>query len=134
MYGEMHPCAGCDPIPLLKPSIVVGRRENCDVVLRFSNISGAHCELTLIDGFWFVKDLSSSNGVKVNGLRVIEQRVDPGDTLSVGKHDYQMMYDPSQLGSMLGPGGAIEPKPDMFSRSLLDRAGLESKHTKKDSR
>ncbi|RLS98701.1 MAG: FHA domain-containing protein, partial [Planctomycetota bacterium] len=75
MYGEMHPCAGGDPIPLLKPSIVVGRRENCDVVLRFSNISGAHCELTLIDGFWFVKDLSSSNGVKVNGLRVIEQRV-----------------------------------------------------------
>ena len=56
MYGELQPVGGGDPIPLLKPSLVVGRRESSDIVLRFPNVSGTHCELSLVDGDWFVKD------------------------------------------------------------------------------
>src|SRR5207245_361620 len=50
MYGELVPLGGGDAIPLLKKKLVIGRRENCDIVLRFPNISARHCELTLTQG------------------------------------------------------------------------------------
>ncbi len=73
MYGELVPVGGGDPIPLLKKSLLVGRRESCDIVLRFSNVSAHHCQLTLNGGYWYVKDMNSRNGLKVNGLRVIRK-------------------------------------------------------------
>ncbi len=126
MYGELQPIGGGDPIPLLKPTLVVGRRESSDIVLRFPNVSGSHCELSLVDGYWFVKDLGSSNGTKVNGSRVSEQRLDPGDKLSVAKHEYELAYEPAQLGAKATPPEETVAR-DPFSRSLLATAGLESR-------
>ncbi len=34
-YGELVPDGGGDPIPLLREKLTVGRRESCDIVLRF---------------------------------------------------------------------------------------------------
>ena len=107
MYGELHPIGGGDPIPLLKRNLLVGRRESCDIVLRFSNVSSHHCELNVNDGFWYVRDLNSRNGVKVNGNRVTEKRIDPGDILWIAKHGYEVKYSPVDLGAV-GP-----PPPDV---------------------
>lgn len=125
MFGELIPQGGGDPIPLLKPVLVVGRRESADIVLRFPNVSGAHCELSLVDGYWYVKDLASSNGTKVNGVRVSEKRLDPGDKLSVARNHYEIAYEPSKLGAMSAPAdhGTFNP----WGKSLLETAGLESK-------
>ena len=128
MLGELQPRGGGDPIPLLKSTLLVGRRESADIVLRFPNVSGTHCELSLVDGYWYVKDLGSSNGTKVNGTRVSEQRLDPGDVLSVAKHEYEVSYEPVQVGAR----GVPSEKPaaqDVFGRSLLETAGLESRRT-----
>ncbi len=130
MYGELHPVGGGDPIPLLKTSLLVGRRENCDIVLRFSNVSSHHCELNVNDGYWYVRDLNSRNGVKVNGNRVTEKLIRPGDVLFVAKHGYEVRYSPTDLGAV-GP-----PPPDVteaviFSQSLLERAGLEGRRSAK---
>ena len=127
MYGELAPLGGGDSIPLLKKSLLVGRRESCDVVLRFSNVSAHHCQLTLSGGYWYVRDLQSRNGVKVNGVRVQEKRVDPGDILSIAKHKYEMVYSPvDNLGAM-GPPPPDAIETDIFNKSLLERAGLERK-------
>lgn len=128
MYGELHPLGGGDPIPLLKPTLVVGRRESADIVLRFPNVSSSHCQLSIVDGYWHVKDLGSSNGTKVNGIRVTEHRVDPGDTLSVAKHDYEVNYEPVRLGATGSPTEQHAGQ-DAFSRSLLQTAGLESRRS-----
>jgi len=127
MYGELIPQGGGDPIPLLKPVLVVGRRESADIVLRFPNVSGSHCELSLVDGYWFVKDLASSNGTKVNGMRVSEKRLDPGDKLSVARHHYEITYDPSRNGAIAAPVDNIPLNP--FGKSLLESAGLETKRS-----
>ena len=127
MLGELQPIGGGDPIPLLRPFLTVGRRESCDIVLRFPNVSGTHCELALVEGYWHVKDLGSSNGTKVNGTRVNEQRLDPGDKLSVARHHYEITYEPARLGAT-GEPAAKPAQRDPFSRSLLETAGLESPH------
>jgi hypothetical protein len=108
----------------LKRSLLVGRRESCDIVLRFSNVSANHCQLTVVGGYWYVRDLQSRNGVKVNGVRVTEKRLDPGDILSVAKHKYEMRYIPVELGA-IGPPPTEAPDTDIFGKSLLERAGLE---------
>ncbi len=126
MFGELIPIGGGDPIPLLKKHLLVGRRESCDIVLRFSNVSAHHCELTLDNGYWYVKDLGSSNGVKVNDVRVLERRLDPGATLAVAKHSYEVQYNPEDLGAV-GPPPPETMHSDLFSKSLLERAGLEKR-------
>lgn len=125
MYGELCPLGGGDPIPLLKTTLLIGRRESCDVVLRFPNVSGTHCELTLVDGYWHVRDLGSSNGTKVNGDRVARRIVQPDDKLSVAKHVYEVRYDPALLGATQSMFEVSEQR-NIFGKSLLEAAGLES--------
>lgn len=124
MHGELVPLGGGDPIPLLKKNLLVGRRESCDIVLRFANVSAHHCQLICNGGYWYVKDLKSRNGVKVNGLRITgEKRLDPGDELAVAKHRYEVHYAPYDLGAV-GPPPDDESA-DIMKQSLLERAGLE---------
>ena len=68
--GVMLPLGGGDPIPLKKDELVIGRRPNCDIRLDFENISGKHCILKFIRGTWHVRDLGSTNGTTVDGLRI----------------------------------------------------------------
>jgi pSer/pThr/pTyr-binding forkhead associated (FHA) protein len=129
MHGELVPLGGGDPIPLLKKNLLVGRRESCDIVLRFSNVSAHHCQLICNGGYWYVKDLKSRNGIKVNGSRVAEKRLDPGDELSIAKHRYDVRYSPYDLGAVGPPPD--DQATDIMKQSLLERAGLEFKGTKK---
>jgi adenylate cyclase len=126
MYGELVPSGGGDPIPLLKQSLLVGRRESCDIVLRFSNVSAHHCQLDIVGGYWYVQDLKSRNGVKVNGNRVHEKRLDPGDVLSVAKHSYIVQYSPVENGAV-GPPPPDRTESDIFSQTLLERLGYEKR-------
>lgn len=124
MYGELLPLGGGDPIPLMKKKLLVGRRESCDIVLRFPNVSAHHCILTLNDGYWYVTDQNSRNGVKVNGTKVEagEKRLDPGDTLAIAKHKYEVRYSPRELGASGPP--IDDETAQIFRKSLLERAGL----------
>jgi len=125
MYGELLPQGGGDPIPLLKKQLLIGRRESCDIVLRFANVSAHHCQLFLNGGYWYIRDMKSRNGVKVNGIRVQEKRVDPGDSLAVAKHKYELHYSPADLGAV-GPPPADDMPAEIMNESLLARAGLQS--------
>ena len=127
MYGELIPLGGGDPVPLLKKSLLVGRRESCDIVLRFANVSAHHCQLENHGGYWYVRDMNSKNGTRVNNVRVSEKRLDPGDELRVAKHKYRVEYSPIDLGAV-GPPPSDDVIPaDMMSKSLLERAGLEQR-------
>ncbi|NUQ64101.1 MAG: FHA domain-containing protein [Pirellulales bacterium] len=126
MFGELNPVGGGDTIPLLKKTLVVGRRETCDIVLRFSNVSSHHCQLKLESGYWYVQDLNSRNGIKVNGVSVQQKRLDPGDVLSVAKHKYAVEYSPVENGAV-GPPPPDTIENDIFGKSLLERSGLQTR-------
>jgi pSer/pThr/pTyr-binding forkhead associated (FHA) protein len=92
MLGQLVPCAGGPPIRLLKPRLLVGRHSYCDIPLRFSTVSGRHCELEFLDRYWFVRDLGSSNGTRVNGIICSAQRLLPNDVLSVARLRFSVSY------------------------------------------
>ena len=125
MYGELIPLGGGDPIPLLKKQLLIGRRESCDIVLRFANVSAHHCQLVMNGGYWYIRDMQSRNGVKVNGIRVQEKRIDPGDSLAVAKHNYELQYSPADMGA-IGPPPPDDLPNEIMTESLLSRAGLKS--------
>jgi pSer/pThr/pTyr-binding forkhead associated (FHA) protein len=118
--GELLPVGGGDPIPLIRASLSVGRRESCDICMNFPNISGKHCEFNFRDGYWYVRDLGSTNGTKVNGVRVQEKLLHPKDELTIGKRRYTIQYE-----LPVGRGAKEEVEEDIMSRSLLEKAGLE---------
>jgi adenylate cyclase len=134
MYGELIPLGGGDPIPLLKKQLLAGRRESCDIVLRFANVSAHHCQLSIEDGYWYVRDLQSRNGVKINDVRIEkdqQRRLDPGDTLAIAKHRYRVEYEPAELGAV-GPPPADNLSQEIMRESLLSRAGLDHRDLGRD--
>jgi pSer/pThr/pTyr-binding forkhead associated (FHA) protein len=120
MFGELVPQGGGDPVPLLRKKLLVGRRDSCDIALRFPNVSSRHCELELVDGYWMVRDLGSSNGTKVNGVRVRAKWVLPGDELAVAKHRFKLDYN---VAANAAPPPPINEEEDLGT-SLLEKAGL----------
>lgn len=117
MLGELTPCGGGDPIPLLKPRLLIGRRSRCDIALDFPNVSSHHCELEFQNGYWFLRDLGSRNGIKVNGVRCDSKWLMPGDIVHVAKHRFEIQYTPQADGP---PPEEENP----FARSLMEKAGL----------
>ena len=123
-FGELVPTGGGDNIPLLKKRLLVGRRDSCDIALKFANVSGKHCRLTLEQGYWFVSDLNSRNGTKVDNRKILRKRLDPGCKLAIAKHEYVIEYDPESLGAFGPPPPDDDHIEELLRRSLLDRAGL----------
>ncbi len=124
-FGELVPTGGGETIVLKKDKLVVGRREGCDIVLRFANVSSQHARLTLESGYWFVKDLASRNGTKVDGMRVDRKRLDPDVTISFAKHAYTIHYNPEALGAVGAPPPDDDHIEEVLRKSLMDRAGLQ---------
>jgi hypothetical protein len=64
--------------------VTIGRSRDCDVTLDDANVSRRHAEIRREGAAWVVADLGSTNGVKVNGHRVSEQPLSPGDEITLG--------------------------------------------------
>src|SRR5262245_55271574 len=124
--GELIPVGGGDTIPLIRPVLTIGRRESCDICVRQPNVSGLHCELTFRDGHWLLKDLGSTNGVKVNGIRVPKKVLHPGDVITIAKRNYTIEYTP-----VVGKHALEEmlEDEDIMSQGLLEKAGLVHRRT-----
>jgi pSer/pThr/pTyr-binding forkhead associated (FHA) protein len=128
MLGSLVPVGGGDPIPLLKPQLMVGRRPSCDIRLEFANVSSHHCRLEYVNGYWRATDLSR-NGTKVNGERIDEKFLQPGDTLTFAKHHFEIQYVPDPQGSP-----PVLEDVDPFAISLLEKAGLGGSERRDRSR
>jgi hypothetical protein len=64
--------------------LVLGRSSACQLVFADDTVSRRHAELRLVEGRWILRDLGSSNGTWVNGRRVMEAEVAPGDEVYLG--------------------------------------------------
>lgn len=72
---------------------MVGRRPDSTLRVASSDVSRQHCQLVVKDGTVVVKDLGSSNGTFVNGQRVAEKQLAPGDRLTVGPVVFVVQID-----------------------------------------
>jgi predicted component of type VI protein secretion system len=75
-----------------KPILLVGRHPECDIQIDSRKISRRHCCIAQVHDFLVVRDLDSTNGVRINGVRVVEGRLKAGDELTIGNHRYQVTW------------------------------------------
>jgi adenylate cyclase len=130
VHGVLEPIGGGDSIPLIREDLTLGRRESCDIHLPFPNVSGIHAKLSFREGYWYIRDMNSTNGIKVQGIRVQEKLLHPRDEISIGKRkyiiDYELPADRRALDEVV--------EEDIMSQSLLEKAGLERPKPPRSSR
>lgn len=64
---------------------LIGRGEHCEIQLDDPSASRVHCRLLARDGKVFLTDAGSRWGTLVNGIRVTECELVPGDQITVGE-------------------------------------------------
>lgn len=72
-------------LELNKPLVSIGRKEGNYYVVNHATVSSAHAEVRFEDGKYIIKDLNSSNGTMVNGLKIKEEELKHGDVVSFGE-------------------------------------------------
>lgn len=65
--------------------LTVGRRAKNDLVINDASVSQDHAELTKSAAGWTVRDKGSSNGTFIDGAKVDEAALSPGDVVSFGE-------------------------------------------------
>ena len=80
-------------ILLDKPILLVGRHQECDIQLPSRKISRRHCCIAQVKDYLVVRDLASTNGIRINGARVVEGCVRPGDELAIADLRYRFRAD-----------------------------------------
>ncbi|MFA7265609.1 MAG: FHA domain-containing protein [Candidatus Nanopelagicales bacterium] len=68
-------------------AVVLGRGADSDIVLADPLVSRSHCRVVQTAAALVVTDLQSSHGTYINGSRIVESVLSPGDTLTVGNTD-----------------------------------------------
>ncbi len=99
-------------ILLDKPIVLIGRHEECDVQLNSRKVSRKHCCIAQVNDYLVVRDLGSTNGVRINGVRTQEGSLRVGDELTIGNHRYQVSLDgPPTSPAPAWRDGRTEPRP-----------------------
>jgi hypothetical protein len=70
--------------PVTGSRVTIGRLASCALTLTDSTVSREHAALVRRGDAWWVVDLGSTNGTRVNGVRAAEQPVAPGDRIELG--------------------------------------------------
>ena len=83
----------------------IGRQEDNLIAIAEPSVSGHHCEVLLRGKEAVVRDLDSTNGTFINGERVTEATLQPGQILRLGQIELRLETD-------------VPPPP---SRKQLDR-------------
>ena len=78
---------------LNKPVLLLGRHEECDVQLHSSKVSRRHCIIAFLDDRVLIRDLGSTNGVRINGETVTEAPIKDGDEVAIGNFCYRVKMD-----------------------------------------
>jgi predicted component of type VI protein secretion system len=112
MKAELVPENGDPPIRIERDLTLLGRHEDCDVVIDHPSLSKRHCLLVKTDGLLVLRDLATTNGTKVKGQRVRWAALLPEDRVSFGAIKMRIylgsdeMPSPSEVrqGRSRGPG------------------------------
>ena len=64
--------------------LTAGRLERCDLTISDTTVSREHAAFVRRGDRWWVVDLGSTNGTRVNGRRAAEHPLEPGDEVELG--------------------------------------------------
>lgn len=75
---------GTQVFPLSGKLVCIGQSEENELVVNHPQVSPVHAQLRLINGQYTIFDLNSTSGTFVNGVKVSQYPLLPGDVISLG--------------------------------------------------
>jgi len=124
------------------PSTVttIGRRKDCDFCIPLTCISRRHCEFDIDKDRLTIRDLNSKNGTFLNGSKISESPIKPGDLLKIGTLSFGVQIDgrPEDIESMRPADIPAPPKPsdkktvradDSFDEMISDLSDFDMNQT-----
>lgn len=120
MAASLVPKDGGSPIALDKPILLIGRHQECDVALpESSKVSRRHCCVAQAGDRYIIRDLASMNGVRVNGNRVQEAELAPGDEVAIADVLFNFRRDDTPTkGQSKGKQAKPAPRREELSRQI----------------
>ena len=76
-------------LPLQDGKYILGRAEECQIVISEAGVSKKHAELEVDEHGVSIMDLQSSNGTFINGVQIQESEIQPKDKVSL----YRVTFD-----------------------------------------
>src|SRR4051812_33097372 len=98
-------------IMLARAMVVVGRHPACDARLDSLRVSRHHCCMMQESGEVVVRDLGSTNGIRINGQRVEMGRLKAGDELSIAHIRYRLDNGQGHDQTLADPPGPVSANP-----------------------
>jgi len=97
-----------------KPILLIGRHPECDIQIDSRKISRRHCCIAQVADYLVIRDLGSTNGIRINGTRVVEGKLAEGDEVLIGANRYRVSWDePDEAAPQtVQPGEIINPAED----------------------
>ena len=130
MRAQLIPLDGTPAIEISRDLTLVGRKEDCDLRLNHKSVSKLHCVLVKTDGLLILRDLGSTNGTRVNGLRVRRAALLPNDQLSIARFRFRVYLGPDDHPAALPQDGTqqldaeeVAELMDRSQRQPVDEAG-----------
>jgi hypothetical protein len=80
-------------ILLDKPIMLLGRHPECDIQLNSRKVSRRHCCIAQVQEHLVVRDLGSTNGIRINGNSVPDGKLKAGDELTIGNFKYRVCWE-----------------------------------------
>jgi pSer/pThr/pTyr-binding forkhead associated (FHA) protein len=105
---------------------VIGRNRLCNARVDSGRVSRRHCCLALNKGELIVRDLSSTNGTFINGVRVDCGLLRPADELSIANLRYRLEIESNDRDS--GERSASDTFRGVELKQILDLASRETVH------
>lgn len=111
---RLHPDGGGSAITIEHTIVRVGRDSSCDVHLRDASVSRVHAEIELRGEEWLIVDQNSGNGIQVDGRRVPQAVLLPGQQLHIGNLKFRVEIDRGNDGAtmMVGRSPLLEDPAD----------------------
>ncbi|MBN2443796.1 MAG: FHA domain-containing protein [Spirochaetales bacterium] len=78
-------------IPIDKDPFLIGRRQDCHLILTGKDVSRIHAKIFSSGSFLFIRDLNSTNGTFINTKKIrIDTKLKPGDTIQFGSIEFKI--------------------------------------------
>jgi hypothetical protein len=88
-------------------SYYIGRINGNDMIMPDYAISKRHAIIEIDDGTYYIRDAGSTNGTKINGMRLGKKRakLSDKDTIGFARYEFTFLY-PKSLYNMLRENGS----------------------------
>ena len=113
-------------IDLIEERTTMGRALDNTIRLEDGTVSHHHAMLALDGHEYKLRDLNSTNGTRVNGMRIVETKLQSGDAVRIGSVEMQFESDvkkssqplpPAQSGVDINQVGAGSAPPPSFGKA-----------------